>query len=369
MASYEESAQSFSFSSEPSSYRTVGIYSGETAQASSSGCGFLPPLSLDQYKLNNDPNPEIIRKRPTDKIRYIQEIQYKFLEPPAAPKPGDLLIKQLPNRQIAPAPPLVVRQAPPKPANPAPVILREAPPQPPPRVGDKLVLVPGKVLPPPDRKVVVERLPAIPPKPQQVFLEKWLGYKQQKRRVVFQPAEADCVLPNPKNLVIQWENPEVEVNRQYKNLGTQQADPAEYLRQHGSSLIRHEEFSAAVRRFGAPEQLAAPAQQATGLPELEGDLQALRLVDLDRAGLSEYRSYLSGLGISFDASKASGSQLGSITSAESSGLISIEQAQATLNNYTGSEKPISENELKAYFDANGDGNVSSEEFASAYTQY
>ncbi|RMZ96505.1 hypothetical protein BpHYR1_020315, partial [Brachionus plicatilis] len=54
-------------------------------------CTFLPPVSLDQYKLNSDPNPEVIRKKPSEKIRYQQDLSVRFLEPPKAPKPGDIV--------------------------------------------------------------------------------------------------------------------------------------------------------------------------------------------------------------------------------------------------------------------------------------
>ncbi|RMZ94569.1 hypothetical protein BpHYR1_000436, partial [Brachionus plicatilis] len=102
-----------------SSYQNVEVVSSGQSNAQLSGqasgnCRFLPPISLDQYKLNNDPNPELIRKKPSEKIRYVQDVAFRFLEPPKAPKPGDIVVRQLPNRQIAPAPPLVVRQAPPK---------------------------------------------------------------------------------------------------------------------------------------------------------------------------------------------------------------------------------------------------------------
>ncbi|RNA43575.1 hypothetical protein BpHYR1_019798 [Brachionus plicatilis] len=326
-----------------------------TSPQSGSNCKFLPPISLDQYKLNNDPNPEIIRKQPADKIRYKQDVAIRFLEPPQPPKHGDIVVRQLPNRQIAPAPPLIVRQAPSKPADPAPLLLREAPPPLPPRIPETTVLVPGKVLPPPARKVVVERLPPIPPKPQQIFVEKWLPFKQQKRRVVFEPAEADCVLPNPRNLVIQWEAPEVEVRREYKNLGSQLADPQEYVRRYGSELA----------------VTASDSHRELGLPELEGEVEALRLVDLERNGLSEYRAYLSNLGVSFDSAAfaSSASPFGLITSADSANLISANEAQSIANDVNaGTERPVSDADLRAYFnslDTNGDGVISYEELRQA----
>lgn len=338
---------------------------------SNTNCKFLPPISLEQYKLNNDPDPEVIRKKPTEKVRYKQDVAIRFLEPPKAPKPGDIVVKQLPNRQIAPAPPLVVRQAPPKPSTPAPLILREAPPPPPKKIPEQVLTVPGKVIPPPARKVVVERLPPIPAKPQQIFIEKWLPFKQEKRRVVYQKAEKECIIPNPRNLVIQWESPEVEVTREYRNLGTQMADPNEYIRRHGSEILRHEEFKAAAARVGAPESvLVSESHRHIGLPELEGDIEALKFIDLERTGLSEYRSYLSRLGVSYDAAafSSTANPLGFVNT-EASNFISMTEAQSIANNINaGAEKPANEADIRAYFDSldtNHDGKISYDEFRAA----
>lgn len=330
-------------------------------------CTFLPPLSLDQYKLNSDPNPEVIRKKPNEKIRYQQSLSVRFLEPPKAPKPGDIVVKQLPNRQIAPAPPLVVRQAPPRPASPSPLILREQPPKVPQPESEKVVFVPGKVIPPPARKVVVERLPTIPPKPQSVLLEKWLPLKSQKRRVVYQRADKDCILPNPRNLVIQWDAPEVEVKREFKNLGTQQANPEEYLRKFSTDLLRHEEFRNAAEKLGVPEQvLNSNSHVQVGLPELEGEVEALKFVNLEKAGLSEYRSYLKNAGISTNSVRYN---TGLTIADEASNLISMNQAQNTVNNLNGgTEKLFTENDLRAYFnslDSNNDGVLSFDELKAA----
>ena len=72
-------------------------------------------LPLDQYQLNVDPNPEVIRKKPTEKVQYTQQISLKFLKPPPPEQPGDIVIKQEKDVQALPAPPLLVRQKPPAP--------------------------------------------------------------------------------------------------------------------------------------------------------------------------------------------------------------------------------------------------------------
>ena len=72
-------------------------------------------LPLDQYQLNVDPNPEVIRKKPAEKVQYTQQISLKFFKPPPPQQPGDIVIKQERDVQAAPAPPLLVRQQPPAP--------------------------------------------------------------------------------------------------------------------------------------------------------------------------------------------------------------------------------------------------------------
>lgn len=93
--------------------------------------GLIP---IEQYVYNEDPNPEIITKRTQQKIEYIQELAVRYLRPPTPPLPGEIVIKQECNSLTPPAPPLIIRQQPPRPATPEPLVIREAPPQPPPQV-------------------------------------------------------------------------------------------------------------------------------------------------------------------------------------------------------------------------------------------
>ena len=49
----------------------------------------------------------------------------RYLRPPTPPIPGDIIITQEANTLTAPAPPLVIRQQPPRPDTPEPVVIRE----------------------------------------------------------------------------------------------------------------------------------------------------------------------------------------------------------------------------------------------------
>ena len=135
------------------------------------------------------------------------------MRPPTPPTPGEIIIKQEPNKITAPAPPVIIRQQPPKPVTPEPLVIREAPPKAPPTIGCKYVSIPGRRLPPPPRKVIIERLAPMPVKPQSVLIERWLPYSQQKRRVIFKPAPPDPEIVKPRNLIVQWSPPCVSVKQ------------------------------------------------------------------------------------------------------------------------------------------------------------
>lgn len=56
----------------------------------------------EEHKLNVDPNPTVIRKKPTERAKYTQNVSLKYLKPPPPPKPGDITIEQEPDVQVPP---------------------------------------------------------------------------------------------------------------------------------------------------------------------------------------------------------------------------------------------------------------------------
>lgn len=55
---------------------------------------FRGPIPIEQYPINNDPNP-LIRHKTCNKEHYDnQEIMIRYLEPPPLPAPGEIVIKQ-----------------------------------------------------------------------------------------------------------------------------------------------------------------------------------------------------------------------------------------------------------------------------------
>lgn len=351
--------------------------------------GFVP---LSNYAVNQDENPEIITKRTHEELTYIQELAVRYLRPPTPPAPGEIVITQEANTAVPPAPPVVIRQAPPRPPTPEPLVLREAPPQPPVQVGRKVITISGKKLPPPPRKVVIERLAPLPSKPQAVIIERWLPYSQVKRRVIFQkPTVADPVVVRPRNVIVQWETPNVTIKKEIRFLGTIRANPVEYVQRYGPTLKTFTEFPDFVNDIRPPQGIVLAADyQYNKVHELEGELDALRLVDLEREGLSEYRSQLEALNIKYTGSaNVSRSNIIAVTPSSSqasfnsiindvfghldedrNGFISLSEAQTLLlrlNTRLG--RSYGENEVIEFFrrlDRNGDGQISLNEFRQAF---
>jgi hypothetical protein len=257
-------------------------------------------IPLSEYEVNEDSQPELINKKIHQHLEYIQELAIRYLKPPTPPPPGEIVIKQDPNQWIPPAPPLIIRQQPPRPATPEPLVIRELPPPPPPLIGRKLIKISGKKLPPPPRKVIIERLAPLPSKPQSVIIERWLPYNDKlKRKVIFTrtnrgaDGSSDPVVLKPKNIIVQWEPPSVVVKQDFRYLGTIKANPVEYVQRYGDSLKSPDELPYFIKEMKTPDGIVLASDYTRRqVPELEGDLEALKYIDLDEEGLSEYKPQL-----------------------------------------------------------------------------
>lgn len=252
-------------------------------------------LPIKEYPINKDSNPDIINKETNQTIEYMQELAIKYLRPPTPPTPGEIIIHQLPDQIPNPAPPLIIRQQPARPLTPEPLIIREVPPIPPEQVGRKVITISGKKMPPPPRKVIIERLASLPCKPQSVLIERWLPYPEVKRKVIFKkPEEAEPVIIKPRNIIVQWNSPQVTVRKEFKYLGIVRANPGDYVQRYGSTLRQSNELPQFVSDIKTPDGIVLAADyKSNHLHELYGDVSALNLIDLDRENLGQYKSYLS----------------------------------------------------------------------------
>lgn len=123
----------------------------------------------------------------------------------------------------------------------------------------------------------------MPTKPQDVILERWLPYKDQKRKIILNPKPDDPIQLIPKNIIVEWKRIECSsIKTDIKNLGVEKADPVKYAETYGESLVAAYEMPEIVnevkRKHDIP--LAADKINHKYYMELEGDIHALKLFDL-----------------------------------------------------------------------------------------
>jgi hypothetical protein len=186
---------------------------------------------------------------------------------------------------------------------------------------------------------------------------------------------------------VQWEAPSVQIKKEVKYLGTIRANPADYVQRYGATLKTAREMPEFVTEIKPPSGIVLAADYTYNkVHELEGELEALRLVDLDREGLGEYREQLERLSIRYSGSASAsttlisssyGSNFNSVVNEifasidrDRNGYVSVQEAQSLLlrlNSRLG--RSYGENEARDFFrrlDRNGDGQISIQEFRAAF---
>lgn len=303
------------------------------------------PIPITDYRLNEDNNPDFITKTINEPVEYTQDITVKYLKPPTPEKHGDLIIKQEDDIIRPYAPPQIIRQLAARPRTPEPLIIREKPPAAPVAFPQQIIKIPGKVIEPPARRVIIEKMPQLPPKPQPVVIEKWLPYEKQKRKVVYQEASIKAGPVDPvKNIIIQWQAPNTVIKKEIRYTGVDNADPVEYVAKHGNKLkdsvdipkfaldweyisksgstsdeLRNEMETlklkvVSLNTSNSDLMTKSYLETNNGMRllydsdrtssehhELEGDLEALKLIDLDKEGLGMYKNLMHGKKGSYSA--------------------------------------------------------------------
>ncbi|CAF1634871.1 unnamed protein product [Rotaria sp. Silwood1] len=251
-ASYETTA----VSNQLINHQVINTSSSEETEA------YLEKSASLIYK---DPNPRIIRRATSEgPVRYAQRIFVRYLQPPAVPPPGPLIIKEVRPAPPSPPSPLIIRQhATPLP-QPPPLILRERPPTPPAPVPSETVIRHLPPIPVPPRSVVIERFPPPPQKPRDIIIERWIPYgPPPKRRTIVEHASASVVYPEPHNTVIIYDTIEARVVRQFQRLGVIKANPADYVARYGSSLLNSTTLVQQAHNAGVTEDTSPPVPSSS----------------------------------------------------------------------------------------------------------
>jgi len=126
-----------------------------------------------------------------------------------------------------------------------------------------------------------------------------MPYKPMKRKVIFEKAKDNDRVNHvkPRNLIVAWESPKVTVVQNLKHLGCVRTNPKDYIDKYGDSLKNTKEIYKCVKEISPDITLLSDEDynrdQVKFRYELEGDIEALKYVDLEKEGLSEYKEYLS----------------------------------------------------------------------------
>ena len=250
-------------------------------------------IGLEQYPINNDPDPIVIKKKPFDKITLTQGVNVRFLKPPKIQNAGDIIIKHDEPKQIPPAPPLIIRQNRSKNSTPPPLIIREEPPKSPDTIPTKIVTIPGRIMPPPPRRLIIEKMPPIPQKPQSILIERWLPYNDISRRIIYQKPSSPKHSTQPsKNIIIDWQIPDVQVTQEFKYLGIEETNPKEYRQKYAKQLHSSDKLPDFVRKLTLPQGIVFASEKPKQNIRIEGDVEALDLIDLEKFGLADLKKYL-----------------------------------------------------------------------------
>lgn len=78
-----------------------------------------------------------------------------------------------------------------------------------------------------------------------------------KRKTIVQRAEAPKSYPKPRNIIIQYEAPQVRVVRQFQRLGVTPENPQEYVQRYGASLFDPQTLLQQARAAGVIEDIVS----------------------------------------------------------------------------------------------------------------
>ncbi|CAF1456067.1 unnamed protein product [Adineta ricciae] len=260
-----------------------------------------------------DPDPIVIRKTVADRpVTYQQRVLVRYLQPPPAPAPGPLIIKEVREPQAAPLPPLVIRQYAEPAVTPPPLVLRERPPLPPSPIPSETVIrrIPG--LPPPPRSIIVERFPAPPEKPRDIIIERWLPYgpAPERRTIVEEAQGASSVSCSEcRNQIVIYERVEPRVVRRLEKEDVVRENPADYVARYGNTLLDSTTLVETARNAGIHEDLSLPALSYSSVRASTIDygvsvkrLCCLLIKILDVPGMIIHRKFVRPTNFSFPSS-------------------------------------------------------------------
>lgn len=91
-----------------------------------------------------------------------------------------------------------------------------------------------------------------------IIIERWIPYNVlANRKTIVQRAEEPKPYPKPRNVIIQYEAPQVRIVRQFQRLGVTPENPQEYVQRYGTSLYDSQTLVQQARAAGVIEDIVS----------------------------------------------------------------------------------------------------------------
>jgi hypothetical protein len=138
---------------------------------------------------------------------------------------------------------------------------------------------------------IIDQFPELSIEQQTNLINKWVPFGDIQKKIIVPDAE-------PKKFIFNYNSSNLSAKKELNYLGIIDVNPDEYTQKYGAELKHSSDLPKYILDIKTPDNLKLAAEITEPLVhELEGDVNALKLVDLDREELSIYRQYLQRMGI------------------------------------------------------------------------
>lgn len=142
---------------------------------------------------------------------------------------------------------------------------------------------------------IVDHFPELSLEQQTSLIDKWVPFNDIQQKILVPDAD-------PKKFVFNYNSSNLSAKKELNYLGIVDVNPDEYTQKYGAELKSAADLPKYILDIKTPDNLRLAAdlsETEMQMHELEGDLEALKLVDLESEDLGIYRQYLQKMGITF----------------------------------------------------------------------
>ena len=138
---------------------------------------------------------------------------------------------------------------------------------------------------------IIDQFPELSIEQQTNLINKWVPFCDIQKKIIVPDAD-------PKKFIFNYNSSNLSAKKELNYLGIIDVNPDEYTQKYGAELKQSTDLPKYILDIKTPDNLKLAAEiTEPDIHELEGDVNALKLVDLDREELGIYRQFLQRIGI------------------------------------------------------------------------